>query len=97
MHLHAHEKVLLDRRRQGKTQIAAARKHHVTRGTYIGWETGTVRCPRVPVVRGLSLGERCFILRRRAGMTQRDIAARLERSLRWVRMMETGLAPATEL
>ena len=56
-----------------------------------------IECPRPPQVKSLRTFERCFILRRRAGLTQAQVARRIKRSTRWVTLMETGQAPVKEL
>lgn len=61
-------------------------------------ETGqTTASVRLPPLGRLAQHEVCFILRRRAGLTQREVAAQLGRSTRWVTMMEIGEAPIREL
>jgi len=97
MYLAAHEKVLIHRRRQGKTQAVAAEEHGVPVGHYIRWENGTWWCPFTPRVQKLTNQEKCFIMRRRANMTQSEVANLLSCSTRWVTMMEVGRAPVRQL
>lgn len=94
------EKLLIERRRLGQTQVEAARRYRVTRALYGAWERlGTEAEIRAPTVRigSLQPHERCLLYRRRAGFTQARVAEELQ-CCRWqVNQMERGLASVDNL
>ena len=97
MHISRPERLLLDRRRKGETQVVAAKRYNVPLNRYVEWEKGTRPCPHKPVLQRLQPHERCLILRRRSGLTQTAVAAQIHRCRRWVTLMERGEVPCTEL
>lgn len=60
------------------------------------WEKGTTPGP-TPHIRVLREFEECTLHRRRAHLRQVDVARALGRSRDWVRLMELGQVPCTEL
>lgn len=92
------ESLLLARRRKGMNQIEAANEYAVHVDKYRDWEADrrTDDQPRAHLGQ-LKPHEVCFILRRRAGKTQREIAAALGVSRLWVIQMEDGKAPVDRL
>ena len=92
------ECLYIKRRREGITQATAAERYGVTRKQYIAWELGQTQ-PAVVGLRKPTLQphEECVLRRRRDGLTQGDVAAHLQRSRNWVRMMEQGTVPCAEL
>jgi len=97
MHISRSERLLLDRRRKGETQVAAAKRYSVPLNRYVEWEKGTTECPFKPLLQRLQPHERCLIHRRRSGRTQAKVAYALGRCRRWVTLMERGEVPCKEL
>ena len=93
------ELFLLQRRRDQKTQRAAAADNKVTLYCYRRWEDdedeGTA--PTELYFDNLEPYEACFIRRRRAGVSLQDLADQLELSRWWVCKMEYGRANAARL
>ena len=56
-----------------------------------------MECPLHVRTPKLQPHEGCLLHRRRAGLTQSDVAAHLQRSRNWVRMMEQGTVACNEL
>lgn len=96
MDLTTAERFFLQRRREGKTQAAAAKSYRVPVDRYVGWERGEPG-PSAPRIRRVLPHERCVIERRRAGLRQFDVAQALGRSREWVQKMEAGHVPCREL
>ena len=97
--LSAAERLLIDRRRREETQAGAAERHGVSQTRYSRWERGLEperALPR-PRVGRLAAHERCLLYRRRAGVSQGQIAEHLGRCKMWVRQMERGEVDCTEL
>lgn len=96
----AGELLLLDRRRRGYNQVEAAAMYGVRPDRYRDWEadrrTTDQPKPRSRVGR-LTLREQCFLLRRRAGKTQRELAEEIGLTRVWVHKMEEGSAPVARL
>jgi DNA-binding XRE family transcriptional regulator len=92
------ERLLVDRRRRGETQGAAAARHGVSHSRYSRWERGldepTEAAPRITT---LKPHEKCLLYRRRVGITQATVAEDLNRCKMWVRQMERGEVDCTEL
>lgn len=94
------EALYLRRRRDGLNQVAAAAKFGAHPDIYREWERDE-RTANQPHIRA-SLGsikprEHCVILRRRAGLKQRELAVIMEITRLWVLQMENGIAPADRL
>jgi DNA-binding XRE family transcriptional regulator len=72
------EKLAIDRRRRGLTQAAAGARLGVTQALYSMWESD-----KVPYKRGAipqitpDKYEKCFLQRRRLGLTQQRVAVHL--------------------
>jgi DNA-binding XRE family transcriptional regulator len=78
------------------TQDDAARWFKVPRDLYKRWESGRYEGPWV-LLGSLELHEECYVLRRRARMSRRDLANAVGVSLTWVTQMERGRAPIDRL
>lgn len=92
------EKLILWRRRNGLNQTQAARKLKTSLNQLALWEAGKEKAPKAPEpISRLESGEQCFILRRRSGKQQKDIAKSLGVCRYWLMRMEQGLANADSL
>lgn len=84
------ERLLILRRRQGRSQIEAAKNIGVTLYNYRAFEADkTTTREGLPVGR-LANHERCFLLRKRAGLSQQKLAARLGITPTWLVEIEHG-------
>lgn len=92
------ERLLLARRRAGQNQAEAADALGVSIDTYREWETD-VREKEQPhkQLGELKPHEICFLMRRRAGKTQRQIAVEMNCTRLWIIQMEAGEAPVDRL
>jgi hypothetical protein len=98
--LRDHEKLVVLRHRLGLSQRQMAYEEDVPLRQLQRMESGErPLTPGLKAVRvtDLSPGERCFIMRLRAGKTQAHVARELRCCRRWVMLMETGRAPADDL
>lgn len=96
----APERLFLHRKRAGKTQSEVAAIHGVGLFTYGQWETGAVEPPKEAAkikLGRLKPNETALLLRRRAGKTQKEVAAKLKCSRFHVNRMESGEADAEPL
>ncbi len=94
--LTAGERLLIDRRRSRLTQREAAKAWDVSRYQYRIWEVRSEDPPSVEL--GLIWNhERCYLLRIRAGIEQKDLAVKLGVSRWWLCRMEYGEAPIDAL
>lgn len=95
------ERLYFDRRRQGETQKAAAEQYGISYRKYLRCERGLDALSRwgiqPPPLGRLRPHERCILARRRAGLTQEQIAKAIGRCRRLVIMMERGEIPCTKL
>lgn len=84
------------RSRFNQSQAAKAFKRHVD--VYRDWEADrrTKDQPYKPLG-ALKLPEVCVLRRRRAGLTQRELASRLGCTRLWIIQMESGEAPLDRL
>lgn len=92
------ESLLLWRRREGlnQTQAAAAFEVHVDK--YREWEADRSPADQPRKHLGqLKPHEVCLLKRRRAGITQREVAAEIGCTRLWVIQMENGDAPTERL
>ncbi|HNQ98377.1 MAG TPA: hypothetical protein PKN52_00175 [Trueperaceae bacterium] len=85
------ERLLIDRRRRGEGQIAAARRLGLTHSMYGKMERDAVDWGMPVEIGELAAHERCLLYRRRAGFTQARVAEELEVCRFWVNQMEQGL------
>lgn len=93
----AGERMYVVRRRRGWTQSKAARMCGTYRSQYQLWEADAEDgAPDTPVG-CLSTEEMTLLLRRRAGLTQQQLADAIGCSRQWLVMMERGLAPIDTL
>lgn len=92
------ESLYLARRRKKQSQVAAAKARGVSEDTLREWERDrkVEAQPWAPLGK-LSVAEVCVVLRRRAGKTQRQIAAEMGITRLWVIQMENGVAPVERL
>ena len=86
------EKLFIDRRRRGHTQEVAAKRYRVTLTRYLSWERGDTPCPYHPKLT-VRKHEHFVIMRRRAGLTQPQLAAELGCTVQWMSRIERGIAP----
>lgn len=93
------DRMLVRRLRNGETQTQAAVRLGVTRNQYIDWELRRSSPPSriVPKINRLKPHERCLLLRRKAGLTQEDVAFAIGCCRYWVNLMEQGKAPVEKL
>ena len=97
------ERLLLRRKQLGETQAQAATRYKVSTKEYRLWERrdeGSAPTPQYPMIRhlsGLDPHERCLIHRRRARLTQAQVAELMGLCRWWVNQMERGVAPCDEL
>jgi transcriptional regulator with XRE-family HTH domain len=99
IHLTDGERLLLYRRRRGWTQLEAAKSYGVGVTLYKSWETAEVRYKPPPraQLNHVRAREVCFILRRRLGITQKELAARMGICRYWLYSMEQGDVSAKQL
>lgn len=90
------ERLIIARRRDDMTQDDAATFWEVPRDLYKRWESGRYDGPMV-LLGELDPHEECFLLRRRARITRRDLAETVGVSLQWLTLMERGRAPVQRL
>lgn len=74
----------------------AARRHRVSLYQYKRWEADIDKPPRVEVG-PLERHERCFLTRRRYGMSLKQLAEELGVSPWWATQMEQGKVPPDKL
>jgi len=99
MHLTEAERFLVYRRRRGFNQDKAAKQAGVRSHIVVKWENGTLAIPKSkrPKLGALKPYEKCFVLRRRKGISQEKLGAMIGRCRAWVALMETGQEPYGEL
>ena len=91
------EKLQLYRRMREKTQREMAKLMKVPANKYIQWELDQKPgAPDIPYAE-MDDHEICYLLRRRAGMTQAEVAKQIGRSRLWVQLMELGKTSGEEL
>lgn len=83
------EKLVVKRRRDGLSQVKAAKKAKVSLFAYRQWEQDVEKAP-APKIGKLEDHEQCYILRRRAGWTTQELADELEVCRWWLCQMERG-------
>lgn len=93
------EKLLLWRRRKQWNQNEAAKFYGVAYVTYNFAESGKIKDFPYKEVDLLPLldHEKCFVLRRRSGKMQEEIAAEINCSVYWLRLQELGRVSASKL
>lgn len=94
--LDPHERLLIARRRDGVSQADAATAFGMSAWEYRLAEAGRRPVPRIKLGR-LAPHEACFLMRRRAGMQRKFLAAKLRVSPFWLTQMERGKVNATRL
>lgn len=92
------ESLYIHRRRRGLNQVEAAATYGVHPDIYREWEADK-RTKGQPWRNNgkLKINEVCVLMRRRAALTQRALAATLGCTRLWVVQMENGEAPADRL
>ena len=96
------EKFYLDRRRRKASQSTEAHARGVGLHPYENLEKGrtehaSTRYLSAPKVRDVTPQEWCYVLRRRAKVTQSELAKRLGMSRAWVVAMEEGTGDCSPL
>lgn len=93
------ERFLLARRRMGWNQENAASRLGLSTRDYARLERGELSRPRLraPRLGRVRRHERCLLLRRRARVSQAEVAREIGRSRWWVNQMERGQAPVDDL
>ena len=92
------ESLVIWRRRKNLTQIEAAKYYSVHPDIYRDWESDKRSHDQESYHAGeLKPHETCYLLRRRAGMYQKDLAAEMGISRLWIIQMEDGTAPVERL
>lgn len=93
------EMLLLWRRRKQWNQKKAAEHYNVPYVTYNFAESGKAKNFKYKKMNLLPLKdhEKCFILRRRAGKTQEEIATQIGCGVYWLRLQELGKVKAPKL
>jgi len=86
------ERLVVWRHRKGWSQEAAAQCCHVSTSTYRRYEHDHYQDRSTPYVtlQTLTETEQCLVLRRRAGLTQAQVAEQIGRSRWFVNMVENG-------
>lgn len=84
------EKLYLWRRRKNKRVWEYARQYGVSRYAYQRWENDLG--DDIPIIKlmGVEQAEQFVILRKRSGMTQKELAARMGISRSWLHLVEAG-------
>ena len=92
------ESLYIWRKRRQYSQPQAAEEYGVHIDVYRDWERDvrTKDQPRRQLGQ-LKLSELCVLMRRRAGLTQRELAGQMDITRLWVVQMEAGDAPADRL
>ncbi len=91
------ESLVVWRRRKEYNQTQAAAEFGVHVDRYRAWEAG--RGEPIPrrLLGQLRTHEKCFLMRRRRGLTQKALARLMGCTRLWVIQMEDGKAPADRL
>ena len=86
------ERLTIARRRPGLSQKDAAYGYGVSLSTYRRYEADEYETTAVPYcpLQIVTVPEQCFILRRRKGLSQADVAEKIGRSRWFVNMVEMG-------
>jgi DNA-binding XRE family transcriptional regulator len=93
------ERLFIERRRLGESQEQAAWRHGISLNIYEQMERGQRAIPNdlMPRIGDSEVHERCVVLRRRAQLTQDDVAQSVGCSVRWIQLMERGERPCALL
>lgn len=87
------ERLFIWRHRKGVDQFEAAWLKKTTYRVYGKWERDEntiAACPKGTVGAELTGLEKCLLLRRRAKMTQKELAKAMSVSTGWVKVLESG-------
>jgi transcriptional regulator with XRE-family HTH domain len=86
------EKIILHRRRRGELQGEAAKRLKVSKARYQRWELGLEDVPAkaVPALGPLKKHEKCFLERKRRGLTIEQVSLKIGFCKMWVNKMELG-------
>lgn len=97
--LKPHERLFINRRRLGKTQVQMARKMRISVHIYRQWEGSmeTNGIPKTTAIGKLSVQEQCVVSRRRNGISVEQLAKKLKCCKQWLRNMERGTASIERL
>jgi DNA-binding transcriptional regulator YiaG len=91
------ERILIDRRRQGLNQTAAAATYELSEWQFRQCEADESDIISPPALGRLQPNEACMLMRRRAGMKRTELAAKLGISGWWLTRMERGEISADRL
>lgn len=93
------ENLLITRRRENESQEEVAKRLGITRNQYGRLERDQEDCVKVPLLKidNLSPHEKCFLLRRRAELTQEEVAEEIGVTRFWLNQMELGKVSNAEL
>ena len=91
------ERLLIDRRRSNQTQRDAAEEHGVTLYCYRRWETDEYDDAPQVALHNLESYERCFLLRKRSGISLNDLSEAIGVCSWWLCKMEHGKENADRL
>tara|TARA_R110000764_G_scaffold36736_2_gene82005 strand:+ start:31146 stop:31448 length:303 start_codon:yes stop_codon:yes gene_type:complete len=91
------ERLLIERRRAGQNQTAAAAAYDLSEWQYRQCEAGESDRIPAPALGRLQAFEACMLMRRRAGLKRTELAAQLGISGWWLTRMERGQIPADRL
>lgn len=96
--LTAGESLLIHRRRNSLGQVEAAKNYGVHADIYRDWEADKRKKDQPRYSAGsLKTHEVCYLLRRREGISQRELAGKIGMTRMWVIKMEEGTAPVERL
>ena len=87
------ESLIIDRHRRKETQDVAAKRLVISPVLYGCWERDEEESPPIRSVRRLSSHERCLLYRRRACISQDEIAFQLVRCRDIINQMSLGITP----
>lgn len=91
LYLSAGERLELNRRRDGLSQAEAADLFGVSVARFRKWEHGTGRAqPLVNVGPALTDGEWCWLMRRRAGRSLKEVSEETGLGIQWIHRVERG-------
>jgi DNA-binding XRE family transcriptional regulator len=91
------ESLLLDRRRRGENQKQAAARLELSYNSYCYLERDMMAHDIEVELNSIAPNEKCLIYRKRAGMTQAQVANTLGLCRWWINLMEQGKSPCGQL
>lgn len=91
------ERLFFWRQRRKLFAWQAAKICRVTLKRYLMWEGGRGDVPLLPLASPLENHEACYMIRKRQGMRQGELAKNLKLSRIWINRMELGKEDCTRL